>query len=105
VPKAGKSELTNAGASSDIEIRSTRKENEMNLGLDGANLLPEFENLRLNDLSPDMAATSRSDLQLVAALGDEELFRPPRLRLSSARTMAASTHSTRPEYWLTIAPF
>jgi len=47
----------------------------MNLGLDGANLLPEFENLRLNDLSPDMAATSRSDLQLVAALGDEELFK------------------------------
>jgi hypothetical protein len=47
----------------------------MNLGFDGAKRLPEFENLRLNDLSPDMAASSRSDLQLVAALGDEELFK------------------------------
>src|SRR5262245_55785511 len=35
------------------------------------NELPEFENLCLNDLSP----TSRSDLQLVARGGDEELFK------------------------------
>jgi len=35
------------------------------------NGLPEFENLCLNDLSP----TSRSDLQLVAPGGDEELFK------------------------------
>jgi hypothetical protein len=36
---------------------------------------PSLDELCLNDLSPDMAATSRSDLKLVAALGDEELFR------------------------------
>ena len=39
--------------------------------LNGANGLPEFESLCLNDLSP----TSRSDLQLVAPGGDEELFK------------------------------
>jgi hypothetical protein len=34
-----------------------------------------LDELCLNDLRPDMAATSRSDLQLLAALGDEELFK------------------------------
>jgi hypothetical protein len=58
---------------------SPRRINQMRDSIETFNFVKNadfsLDELCLNDLRPDMAATSRSDLQLVAALGDQELFK------------------------------